>query len=150
MQIGSRALEMAVAIALLLGGIFTAEESLRMPLGTMSLPGPGVFPLFMGVALAIVAAALLVGYARRTEPGETLQLGHRYIAVALLAIGGAAELIERTGYLISATLFLFVLFASVSTLGWWRSGLAAFATALVSQLFFQNLLGVVLPGWPGL
>jgi hypothetical protein len=141
---------MAVAIALLLLGIFVAEQSLQMPLDTMSLPGPGVFPLAMGAALAITAAALLVGYVLRPEPGEHLRLGHGYVAVALLAIGGMAELIERTGYLISATLFLFVLLASISKLGWWRAGIAAFAAALVSQLLFQNVLGVALPGWPGL
>jgi putative tricarboxylic transport membrane protein len=150
MQVNSRTIEMGVAIALLLAGIFVAEQSLQMPLDSMSLPGPGVFPLAMGAALAVTAAALLVGYVVRPEPGEKLRLGHGYVAVALLAIGGMAELIERTGYLISATLFLFVLLASLSKLGWWRAGIAAFAAALVSQLLFQNVLGVALPGWPGL
>jgi hypothetical protein len=120
-----------------------------MPLGSMALPGPGVFPLFMGAALALIAAALLVGYVRRPEPGEPVRLGHSFVAITLLAIGGMAELIERTGFLISATLFLFVLLIAVSELGWWRSALAALAAAVVAQLFFQTLLGVPLPGWAG-
>jgi len=120
-----------------------------MPAGTVSLPGPGFIPMALGSSLALATLAF-IAWRVVTGPArdEPVAMGHRHIALALLAIISASLLFERAGYLITSALFLFVLLWVLSTLGWWRSALAAVAAAVVSKYFFQDLLAVVLPPIP--
>ena len=120
-----------------------------MPSGTVSLPGPGFIPVVLGVLLALTSLALLVKrLVTRSAYDEPVVIGHRHITLALLTIVGASFLFEPAGYLITSALFLFILLKALSTLGWWRSALAAIAAAVVSKYFFHDLLSVVLPPLP--
>jgi len=66
--------------------------------------------------------------------------------IALIIVAGL--LFERVGFIVTSTLFLFVMLASLSPLGWWRSLLAAVAASIATSYIFQNLLGVTLPPLP--
>jgi hypothetical protein len=139
-------LELGVGLSLLLVGLFAAWEAVRMPQGTAALPGPGVLPLGLGALIAVCSLAFVI--AGRTSPDEAAALGSRHVACALLAVLAAGLLWERAGFLITATVFLYVLLWVLSPLGWWRSLLAAAAAAAVARFVFQNLLNVVLPSLP--
>ena len=117
-----------------------------MPQGTAALPGPGMLPLALGVLIALCAIALIVF--GRASPDEPVALGTRHVALALAAVLAAGLLWERAGFLITATLFLFVLLWTLSPLGWWRSFIAAVIGAAAARYVFQNLLNVVLPPLP--
>src|SRR5687768_12955470 len=117
-----------------------------MPQGTAALPGPGMLPLGLGLLIAACSITLIV--VGRATPDEPVAVGNRQVACALLAVLAAGLLWERAGFLITATLFLFVLLWMLSPLGWWRSLLAAAAGAAVARFAFQNLLNVVLPPLP--
>ncbi|MGH8741852.1 MAG: tripartite tricarboxylate transporter TctB family protein [Burkholderiales bacterium] len=140
-----RRLEAGVAVALLLLGAFAIWEGARMPQGSAALPGPGMLPVALGVLLALCAVALMV---RSGAGAERVAIGHRHIAMGLLAVLGAGLLWERAGFLVTSTLFLFALLWSLSPLGWWRSLIAAVVATVAVRYFFQNLLNVVLPSLP--
>lgn len=143
-----RRLEIGVGVALLLLGAFAAWEGARMPQGTAGLPGPGVMPVALGVVLALCSVALMTISARARDGGEPVAIGHRRITWAVLALFAAGLLWERAGFLVTSSLFLFVLLWTLSTLGWWRSLVAAMLGAVAARLVFQNLLNVVLPALP--
>ena len=143
-----RRLEIGVGVALLLLGVFAAWEGARMPQGTAGLPGPGVLPVALGVLLALSSIAVMTISARATVAREPVAIGHRRITYAVLALFAAGLLWERAGFLITCTLFLFVMLSMLSTLGWWRSLIAAIVGALAARFLFQGLLNVVLPPLP--
>ena len=138
--------ETAAAVALLLFACAILWGSVLMPSGTVGAPGPGFFPRALGSLLALVSVGLLVR-SLRLDPAvdEVVALGHRHIALTLVALVGLGLMLEYAGYVLSATLFMLVLLRAFSTLGWTRSMLAAGATALVSYFLFVHLLSVMLP-----
>lgn len=116
-----------------------------MPQGTPALPGPGMLPVALGVLLALCSVVLIAIFSKDNQP---VAIGHRHVAAALLMVFAAGLLWERAGFLITSTLFLFVLLWILSPLGWWRSLLAAAVGAAAARFVFQNLLDVVLPSLP--
>ena len=145
MSLSLRRLELGVGVALLLLGVFAAWEGARMPQGTAALPGPGMLPVALGVLLALCSAVLI---ATSSKADERVAIGHRHVAAGLLMVLAAGLLWERAGFLITGTLFLFVLLWTLSPLGWWRSLIAAAVGAAAARFVFQNLLNVVLPPLP--
>jgi putative tricarboxylic transport membrane protein len=143
-----RRLEIAVAAALFLLGAFATFEATKMPFGTAALPGPAMMPLALGVLIMLCSAGLIVLELRKPAEAELVPLGNRHVAVGFVAIVAAGLAFERVGFVITSTLFLFALLVSLSTLGWWRSMLAAVAASLATGFVFRNLLGVNLPPIP--
>jgi hypothetical protein len=143
-----RRLEIAVAIALLLLGAFAAFEATKMPFGTAALPGPAMMPLALGILLILTSATLVALQIRSPVAIEMVPLGNRHVALAVVAIVAAGLVFERAGFLITSTAFLFAMLVALSSLGWWRSLLAAIAASIAAQLFFDKLLGVMLPPLP--
>lgn len=143
-----RRLSLGVAAALFLLGAFAAWQASRMPFGTAALPGPAVMPLALGILLMLCAAALIVTEMVAPAPVEMVPLGHRHVALGIGAVIVAGLLWESAGFVVTSTLFLFVLLSALSTLGWWRSLLAAIVTSVAAALLFQRLLGVNLPPLP--
>ncbi|MFV2173706.1 tripartite tricarboxylate transporter TctB family protein [Actinomadura sp. LOL_016] len=130
----------AIPFLLGVGGVVGSS---RMGLGTLSRPGPGLWPLAVSAVLAVVAGALLSAGAPRgeREQGTT-------VLPVLLGIAGVTGFIlvfTRTGLLLPA--FLLLLF----WLRWlaherWRLVLpVALAGAVVTQFLFGRVLGVPFP-----
>ena len=148
MTVSLRRFEIAVAVSLLLLGAFATWEATKMPFGTAALPGPAMMPLALGIMLMLCSAALAVVELKSPATPTPVTLGNRHIALAVAAIVVAGIVFERVGFLLTSTAFLFAILVTVSTLGWWRSLLAAIAASLAAQFLFQRLLGVTLPALP--
>ena len=148
MNASIRGLEVAVAAALFLLGAFAVWQAVLMPFGNVALPGPGMLPMALGTLLMLTSAGLVIAELRAPVRIEIVALGNRHIALAFVAVVVAGLLFETAGFLVTSTLFMFVLLTALSTLGWWRSLLAAIATSVAAGLFFDKLLGVVLPSLP--
>ena len=149
MNASTRRVELAVAIVLLAIGLLAALGAARMPLGTASLPGPGMTPMIEAILLALCAVVILKQ--RFKEPAgadDPLVLGHRHVVLAVFSIIGVGLLLERAGFLVTGSLFLFVLLWAFSTLGWWRSLLASVLACTVVMFVFRHLLNVALPRFP--
>ena len=141
--------EAVAALVMLLLACGVVWQAVQMPPGTLGAPGPGAFPGALGVLLAVICIGLLVRAWRMTATqDESIVLGHRDIVLTLVALVVLGLLFEWLGFVLSAGLFMLVLFRAFSPLRWIGALVAAAATAAVSYFVFVRLLGVALP--PGL
>ena len=153
-----------MAAALLAAGLFFAWQSALLPFGNLGLPGPGFFPFVLGIALSLVALAIVARTVRepraRSTPrgwgpaplnngqGEAVHLGHRDVLVVFAALAGVGFAFERLGAYATLGLFTTALLLIVARTSLWRGVLGASLGMVAVWAFFRVLLGVQLPGGP--
>jgi putative tricarboxylic transport membrane protein len=139
----------AAAIVLLVFGLGGAWEAFRLTIGEPGRPGPGFFPFWLALALAVVAVALIV---QSSAPGTRVVAPERlrYGKVVLALVAGAvyAFALEPLGFLVTTFAFLMFLLSAIEARGWLISAIIAGATALASHVVFKIWLGVQLPAGP--
>jgi putative tricarboxylic transport membrane protein len=137
-----------VAAVLAAVGLVFAWQALMIEFGDLALPGPGFFPLWLGVAvlfLSVVTGGRLLLALTESEP---VSLGHRDVLMVLAALLVVPVLFERLGAYLTLGLFgavLLVLLARTSIV------VALFSAAVAMAAcwyFFQVLLGLSLPMGP--
>jgi putative tricarboxylic transport membrane protein len=133
---------------LAVAGIVLAWRSAALPFGTLALPGPGFFPLFLGIALAFLALIIVVANARRPQAGKVLYLGNRRIAVTLGGLAGVAVAFEILGAYATLGLFMAMALAVVARAPVWKAFLAAALGTIAVWAFFKVVLGLQLPAGP--
>jgi hypothetical protein len=132
-----------------LAGVFALSMSIRLPLGTLDKPGPGIFPLILSGLLAIIGVLLLLfetGSGKLHWSGLIREKGTVWKIILLSAAFIAG--FEWLGYLAASTLYLFFLFFWVCR---FRAGWALAMTAIItlsSWYFFGRILGLQLPAGP--
>jgi hypothetical protein len=121
----------------------------RYPLDTLAAPGPGVFPLFAGAALLLVAASLFAATARTSAlepPGRADE--SRWSRPGLIiaaALVGYAALLPLAGFLAPAFALVVITARSLGLSGWWRPVALGAGTVVAVRLLFVSWLGVPLP-----
>ena len=133
----------------LLVGILGFIFSIKLPMGKLTEPGPGVFPLLLSTLLSILGVLIfLFAKAKKTmdERTDSRQLTKPlfivlFTAAFILALG-------RLGYLVSSALYLWGLFFLVCRFRLGTAAALAGALSAVSWYFFGNILGVHLPRGP--
>lgn len=123
-------------------------ESRKLPLGSLSNPGPAYMPVVLATLLLACGVALVIvgGRAGRLAAVDWSEWRH---AVAILAVCAfAAGALERLGYRATITLALAFMLGVVEKRGVVFTVLFALALALGSFLLFDTLLRVVLPRGP--
>jgi Na+-transporting NADH:ubiquinone oxidoreductase subunit NqrB len=140
-----------MASALLGTGVFFVWQSALLPFGNVGLPGPGFFPFVLGIALGVVALAIVISAARQERPdgeAEVISLGHRDTLVVLAALVGAGLFFERLGTYATLWLLTSALLLLVARTSPWRAALGASLGMVAIWAFFKVLLGVQLPAGP--
>jgi putative tricarboxylic transport membrane protein len=129
--------------------LFFVIFSLRLGLGEIKEPGPGLFPFFLGILLFLVSFCLLVNLLFRIgskDKSVKEKQGKRNLAKLSLVLASLllyVFLLEKLGYLITSSIFLIIFFRSMGSK--WSSALvASVLTALVTYFVF-TYLGVTLP-----
>jgi hypothetical protein len=149
---------------ILLVGVIYEVMALRMPRGDIAYPGPGFYPMLVGIFLILTAGscfAWLLAKGRSISPEPTSgQVGERSPAPGMTSFRKTMQLLallvfyaltlKYLGFLLA--IFIFML-ASIRIFGyrrWWPSlGITAIIAA-VSHLSFAVCLNVPLPqGIPG-
>jgi len=134
-------------LVLLCFALVVAEESLRLPFGTMAKPGIAFLPMLLSALLALLAIALIVQAWEKgpTAHGPGLQLGlWKKVAACLGALFGFGLIFEWLGFVLSATLLLVFLMRAVEPLKWWLVLVVAVSSSLATYIVF-SLLGTPLP-----
>jgi hypothetical protein len=135
------------ALLAVIGLVFAWQASL-LDFGGFDLPGPGFFPLVLGVVVIAFSTLIAIEGFRGAGEGETVELGHRDVLIVMVAMVAVAALFEPLGAYLSLGLFgavLLVLLARVSA----PLAMAAAGVAMVAcWYFFQVLLGLQLPRGP--
>ncbi|MEW6334698.1 MAG: tripartite tricarboxylate transporter TctB family protein [Thermodesulfobacteriota bacterium] len=134
-------------------GIYGFFYSLQLPMGRWNEPGPGVFPIALSILLLVSGVSwFILGRPRGADKDlrEKVRWGDTLKALATpLKITGVTALLilvfHHAGYLVSATLYLFVLLFWVSRYRFIVSLPLALAIGVGSWYFFHKLLSVQLP-----
>lgn len=144
---------MTAAIALFLFGGVTVALSLQLPFGSLRMPGSGLFPFALGLALMALAAfqAVQIRLAMpKSAPAAESRGATRRVALFMGAVALATALLKTLGY---APVAFLLMLALLRVLGvrWQTAGLIALISAAASHVVFVVWLKIPLPaaGWPG-
>lgn len=124
-------------------------EAFNMPLGSLSSPGPGLFPRGVGLAGVLISLLLIFesltpsNQSRRTEIPSRREL--KTISLFLVAFVAYIVLLPVLGQHISATIFGIASVAILSDRSWYIVIPAGAAIGISISVIFVSLFGVPLP-----
>jgi hypothetical protein len=138
----------AVAILLAVIGLVFAWQASLLDFGGFDLPGPGFFPLVLGVVVFAFSTLIAAEGFRGAGEGETVELGHRDVLIVFAAMIAVAALFEPLGAYLSLGLFGAVLLVVIARVSVPLAVLSACIAMTACWYFFQVLLGLQLPLGP--
>lgn len=135
-----------ISLIMIVAGLLFTVASLRLDRGDMAHPGPGLFPILVGVLAMISGVGGLLELRRGQvgAPSDEAPTGAKpwYFIGAMMA---GVVLLPTLGFMVSA----FVTATAVSwTAGqktWWKALLIGLSIALISTILFREILDVNLP-----
>jgi hypothetical protein len=143
--------ERAWALGFLVASGAYLAAALGFPLGTVAKPGPGFFPVGVGLFLCGATAALAIALLRGHAAGAIAAVpaaARRRVITTVAALAGFCLLLPWLGYPACAFLFVAVVLRRLGDGGWAGVLLTAVLSALGSHYLFAVLLGVPLPRGP--
>lgn len=144
--------ELAGALLLMAFGVFVAVMAWDWPYLTKDGPGPGFFPLWIGIAMAGLSGALVVlqlADVRRGRPvHRTNWKGSSSILAGCVALIVATALLKPIGFFASYMLLTVFLVRWVFRQSWTAALTVSLASAGGFWILFVELLRVQLPVGP--
>ncbi len=140
--------QVAGGFVLFLGGAVTVVLSLGMPLGSLRMPGPGMFPMAMGALLMLLSGIWTVRFIWQHEAAREGLFWGTSLKRVLPFVGAMALcvlLLDALGYLLTSFVLLLVLFGLTGSRAWALNFFLASGVAGVSYLVFVRWLQVPLP-----
>ena len=133
------------AVAMIAFGLFWAWMATGYAMQTRDgNPGPGLLPLFLGLAIVLLAA---ISFARPSIRHIELPQFRRILFI-LCSLIAYALVLELVGYVVATALVLgFLLVVLGERFRWWQP-VTAIGVSLATYYVFRILLGLPLP--PGL
>ena len=114
-------------------------------------PGPAFLPFWLGLAMAVLATALLIGAIRAAGAGDAWLPRGEGLRRLLLVLGSTTALVlllDVLGMVVATLLFLLVLFRGIDRQPWTLSVAVAVAIAGLNFLVFTYWLRVPMPVGP--
>jgi hypothetical protein len=147
MPAGSRfGLETAFDTLLLGTGVAIAYVSWGYGFGSLSRPGPGLYPFFIGIAIAVFAFFTLIGNVRAARALPVLDRGGaRTFAIMTVTLCLWILTMPILGYVLVTLAATFVFAKAVKLEGWVKPLALACGTALFIFLLFDVWLYIDLP-----
>lgn len=140
--------EGAGGLIFLVVGIYGFIFSMQLPLGHWNEPGPRVFPMCVSILLFISGASWVIFRKGALKAGLDWRGIVKKLVMPLKITGVTAIFIlslERFGYLLASSFYLFVLFLWVCRFRLWAALGLATIIGVSSWLFFQKFLSLPLP-----
>lgn len=134
------------SLIFLVFGIYGVALSLQLPMGSWAEPGAGPFPLIVSILLCLSGIKLFfAGQGTVDVDWKTLCKEQRTpFQIVILTVAFIVAL-NRLGYLLTSTLYLFTLLAWVSRYKVWISLVIAVSIGIGSWYVFGKLLDTALP-----
>jgi hypothetical protein len=153
---------MTAAVVMFVFGVATVLASLTLPIGTVRAPGSGLFPLALGVLLAVLSLAQGVSVYRAQAikapntgvpaPPAAKRLSEetRRVLLFAAAVAVAVALLPVIGYAFTTLVLMAALLRILGIVRWPVVGAVSAATAFACWLVFVRILAIPLPaGLPG-
>ncbi len=143
--------ERVIALAFLAGSGLYLALSFAFPVGSTARPGPGYFPVAIGVFLCLVAATFtLVAFRRHAAAGgitmaPTSRRGQARTGAIAAGLVGFCLLLPWIGYPLASFGFVALLLRRLGGAGWPAALVTGAASAALSYWVFAVLLSVPLP-----
>lgn len=129
--------------------IVICVESIKLDLGSLSSPGPGLIPLGCGLVLGIIALVVFAyTFKDMAERGVVLREGgiQRKMLVSIpTSIIGYAFLIDLLGFRLITFLWMGFMCLKLGRMGWKATVFTSVITTFSSYLLFQYYLGIRFP-----
>jgi hypothetical protein len=139
---------MCVAGVLAATGLLFAWQASLIDFGDFALPGPGFFPLVLGVLVVVLSVVIGVEDWLGRGSQETIELGHRDVLIVFAALLAVPLLFEPLGAYATLGLFGAVLLVLIARVSLVVAGLSAIIAMALCWYFFQVALGLQLPIGP--
>ena len=136
-------------LAFLLTGVAFAWGATNYTVGEGARMGPGYFPFWLGILLAILGAVILLTALRpKADETEVASFSFRILAIIIGAVVIFGFCLKPLGLIIS--LFLLVIISSLASHehSWKVSLINAAFLVLLCWLSFVKGLGLIFPIWP--
>jgi putative tricarboxylic transport membrane protein len=133
----------------LLFAVVTCLEASRLDMGEMSAPGPGFFPLSLGVATGILSLIAIYQASQSkkssgvTAPKERIRWWNILIIIGAVIVYTLS--VGKLGFLINTFLLITLLLKVVDPQSWKTSILGGLITAIASELVFNVILKAQIP-----
>lgn len=133
----------------LIFSLIVCYESIHLSLWSGKKPGPGLFPFFLGIALAFLSLIFISGKGFRqkkeTIASEATPGNKKRILLALGILISYAIVLPFLGFLVSSFFLIFFLFGLSYQGRWIVLGTASVLVSLAFYIIFQVLLKIQLP-----
>jgi putative tricarboxylic transport membrane protein len=133
----------------LFAGLFALFHSLKYPIGSLTLPGPGMFPLILSILLCILGILIFISGRGKERFDWRIPIKQfaRPLEIFILTVGFILAF-EPLGFLLTSFLYLFGLFLWVCRFKLWVALMWAIVLMPASFIFFGKILGLLLPMGP--
>ena len=125
-------------------GIVFCIGAVGYGVGSPLKPGPGLYPLIIGIIFIVLALGLMGSSVKKGEVkkesifprGVTLRMS----AVSLMGLVGYGVFVDTLGYLLTTFLFMVIQLRFVGSQKWVTVFTAAFLSTVLSYILFVSLL----------
>lgn len=136
----------AGSLIFLAAGIYGFILSLRLPMGRWNEPGAGIFPLMLSILLCISGALMFVaGKGKMISDWRAIIKQQWTPFQVVMLTGGFIFALNPLGYIVTSSLYIFLLLFWVSRYKLWIAMGLAIVAGIGSWYIFQKLLAVPLP-----
>ncbi|MEV0806637.1 tripartite tricarboxylate transporter TctB family protein [Micromonospora sp. NPDC050200] len=141
---GGPVLATVAGVVPVLTGLVAFWLARGLGLGTLTDPGPGLWPTIVAVLL-VVSGAAIVARARRTTDTEAFTRGTGVVLVGAASLALYAFLFELVGFEIPTVLVLVLWLRFFGRESWRTTALVSLLTTAALYALFITALGVPLP-----
>ena len=150
--------EIIVGVVIFLFGGITTLLSLRMPVGTFRMGGPGLFPLCLGIILMILSGAFILKTSlqgREEQSQRSTSIDSSASPLPMILFLGtmvlSALFFNKLGYPLVSFLLMLSLLRILGMKRWNMNVLISTVTSAGSYFLFVQWLNIPMPkGWIGL
>jgi Tripartite tricarboxylate transporter TctB family len=146
--IGARRGGFIAAGAIALTGLVFAWQAALLDLGQLGLPGPGFFPLALGLLLVVFSGAIALAGWLAPAKDEPLEFGHPQVLITLVALLAVPLLFEPLSAYVALGLLTAALLMFIARMSWWLAIVWSALGMAACWYVFGELLGVRLPMGP--
>jgi len=145
--------DLLTGVILTVFGGWVIHEALALPYTSESGPGPGFFPLWIGIGIVLCSCFMLYAYSLRTNPNSEPRVKNSTVEImralgAWLAFVLAIAVLPLLGFAVSLGLLTLFLLLILDRRSPWTAVGVALGLALGFHLVFPLALGVSLPAGP--